>query len=154
LGNEKNDMEILEIEHDELQFKSFSNIKALEIGLRLKEIAEKKQLAITIDIERHSQQLFHYALEGTSKDNDQWIKRKNRVVNHFGKSSYYIKKYIEKKNTSLKDLFFLNSEEYSAFGGAFPIFMKDTGIVGTITVSGLPDVEDHNLVVAVIKEFI
>ncbi len=154
MNNNEDILKRLDDEHKDLQFKSFSNKKALQIGLKLLEIAEEKHLAITIDITRHNHQLFHYACEGTSKDNDEWVKRKSNVVNHFSKSSFYIKYFLEQNDTSLEKMFFLNQNKYSAFGGSFPIIIKDTGCIGTITVSGLPDEEDHKLVISVIKEFI
>ena len=146
-------LEIREQEHHTLQFKSFSNIKALELGLRLVDVAKEKQSPVTIDIQKNNQQIFHFAFEGTSKDNDEWIKRKNRIVNHFGKSSIYIKELLNEKKISLEEMFFIDSSKFSAFGGAFPIIIEDTGVIGTITVSGLPDEEDHNLVVSVIEEY-
>lgn len=154
MNNHEDILKRLDKEHKDLQFTSFSNKKALRIGHKLLEIAEEKDLAITIDITRHNQQLFHYACEGTSLDNDEWVKRKSNVVNHFGKSSFYIKHFLEQNKTSLEQMFFLNQNEYSPFGGSFPIIIKDTGCIGTITVSGLPDEEDHKLVISVIKEFI
>ena len=154
MNNDEDILKSLDKEHKDLQFQSFSNKKALEIGLRLHDLAEEKHLAITIDITRHNQQLFHYACEGTSIDNDEWVKRKSNVVNHFSKSSFYIKHFLKQNKTSLDQMFFLNQTEYSAFGGSFPIIIKDTGVIGTITVSGLPDEEDHKLVISVIKEFI
>ncbi len=143
-----------ECEHDELQFYSFSNSLALEVGLRIAAVAEEKKYPITIDIEKNSQKIFHYACEGTSRDNDRWIERKNRIVNHFGKSSSYIKALLEKNESTMENMFFLDSMKYSAFGGAFPILIRNVGPVGTITVSGLPDEEDHNLVVSIVREFI
>jgi uncharacterized protein (UPF0303 family) len=38
-------------------------------------------------------------------------------------------------------------KDYAAHGGSFPIVVKGTGQVGTITVSGLAGVDDHALVV-------
>ena len=143
-----------ECEHDELQFNSFSNRQALELGLRIAAVAEEKKYPIAIDIERNSQQIFHYACEGTSVDNDQWIVRKKRIVKRFGKSSSYIKTLLLKNGSTIENMFFLDSSEYSAFGGSFPIMIRNVGPIGTITVSGLPDEEDHNLVVSVVREFI
>ena len=149
-----NILEKLELEHEEIQFKSFSNSLALKIGLRLVEKAEKENLILAIDITRNNHQLFHYSFAGTSSDNDAWIIRKNRVVNRFEKSSIYMKEFIKDKNSSLEKMYCLDSMEYAAFGGSFPIIIKDTGVIGTVTVSGLPDEEDHEFVVSVLREFI
>ena len=141
-------------EHSELQFSSFSNSMALELGLRLVEKARLKEQVVTVDIRKHGQQIFHYALEGTSADNDSWIIRKSRVADRFGKSSLYMKELLLEKEKSLDELYFIDGSEYAAFGGSFPIIIKETGPIGTVTVSGLPDVEDHELVVSVLREFV
>ena len=77
----------LEAQEAELQFKSFSNEDALELGLAMVERARSRGLSVTVDISRAGQQLFHYACPGTSADNDQWIIRKSRAVLRFGHSS-------------------------------------------------------------------
>ena len=46
------------------------------------------------------------------------------------------------------------SGEFAAHGGAFPVIVRDVGVVGTVTVSGLPQEEDHRLVVAVLRAFL
>lgn len=145
-----------ELLHQEqaLQFSSFSNDEARLLGLRLVEIAVAEQLAITVDICRHGQQLFHCALAGTSVDNDEWIKRKNRMVNRFGHSSYYMGVYYRSRGTTVEESALLDPREYAAHGGAFPIVVREVGVVGTITVSGLPQAEDHRLVVRVLREYL
>src|SRR3954471_8904590 len=121
-----------------LQFSEFTNETALALGLALVETARSENKAVTIDVCRNGQQLFHYALPGTSPDNDEWIKRKNRVVNRYGHSSYYMGIYYKSRGTTLHERAFLDPAEYAAHGGSFPIIIKNVGVVGTITVSGLP----------------
>jgi uncharacterized protein (UPF0303 family) len=148
--------EILKIvagQEEELQFTEFTNEMALALGLALIEKARQKDKGVTINITRSGQQLFHYAFPGTSINNEQWIIRKNRVVNYFQKSSYYLATYLKSQGQTLEEKYFLSSRDYAAFGGAFPITVRNVGVVGTITVSGLPDHEDHLMVVETVKEF-
>jgi uncharacterized protein (UPF0303 family) len=156
--------EILAMEDDEqllrtlarqeelLQFTEFTNNTAIGLGMRLVEAARSEGKAVTADICRHGQQLFHCALAGTSADNDEWIKRKNRVVNRFGHSSYYMGIHYRSRNTTIEHSALLDPAEYAPHGGAFPVIIKHVGVVGTITVSGLPQQEDHALVVRIIAE--
>ncbi|WP_246314133.1 heme-degrading domain-containing protein [Paenibacillus foliorum] len=145
-----------EIDNEEktLQFKQFTNLTAYELGIKLVEAAIEKKLSVTIDICRGEQQLFHYALPGTTKDNDEWIKRKNRIVNRFYHSSYYMRIYYKLLNTTIQEKSYLDPSEYAAYGGAFPIHVQNVGVIGTITVSGLPQKEDHKFVVDVLKLFL
>ena len=140
-------------EEDEIQFGTFSNALALRIGLRLVEVATEAGQAVTIDIMRGEQQLFHHALEGTSADNDSWIQRKNRVVRRFGHSSFYMGLYYRSQDTTLQEKSLLDPREFAPHGGAFPLTIRGVGVVGTVTVSGLPQEEDHKLVVKVLREF-
>lgn len=137
-----------------LQFEAFTNETALELGMRFVEAARQDQLAITVDIRRNGQQLFHCAMPGTSADNDAWIKRKNRVVDQFGHSSYYVGRELASKQTTIQERFLLDPTRYAAHGGAFPIIVKRVGVVGTITVSGLPQQDDHKLVVRVLSAYL
>ncbi|MDA3846460.1 MAG: heme-binding protein, partial [Vallitaleaceae bacterium] len=84
-------LEQIEAQEKLLQFDSFSNEQAWEIGLKLVEKAKKEHKIVTIDITRNGHQLFHYALEGTTADNDAWILRKMNVVNRFSHSSHYMR---------------------------------------------------------------
>jgi uncharacterized protein (UPF0303 family) len=147
-------LENLKKEEETLQFTQFTNETAYRLGNKLVTGAIEKQLSMTVDICRGDQQLFHYALPGTSQDNDEWIKRKNRVVNRFLHSSYYMAIHYNILNTTIQEKSFLDPSEYAAFGGAFPIIIQNVGVVGTITVSGLPHKQDHDFVVEVIKEFL
>jgi uncharacterized protein (UPF0303 family) len=144
----------LEAQEAELRFPSFSNTEAIALGAAITERARSRGQAITVDIRRAGQQLFHCALEGTTTDNDQWTLRKGRAAERFGHSSFLIGVRLKLAGMSLGEKHFVDPLEYSAHGGAFPVFVEGTGLVGTITVSGLPQEEDHALVVECIREFL
>ena len=139
---------------EELQFDSFSNSTAHELGARLVEKAKAAKLPIAIDITRAGHRLFHMAMDGAAPDNAEWIERKNRVVNRFHHSSLYMGLSCKIAGVGLEERYLLEANIYAPHGGAFPIILKETGVIGTITVSGLPQVEDHALVVSVIREFL
>lgn len=144
----------LKQQEERLQFSSFSNADAVAIGLDLYALAKERQLPITIDIMRNGQQLFHLAMPGTSADNDQWVIRKCRLVNRFQASSFRIGTELRAEGRTLEDRYELSHYEYAAHGGCFPILIRDTGMVGTITVSGLAQEDDHALVVEAIERFL
>lgn len=141
-------------EEQELQFVSFNESTAWQLGFHLVERAQKEGLPIAIDITRGSHQLFHASLPGTSADNDEWIKRKVRLVYRFGHSSFYMGQLLKSKGKRLEEAYLIPEGEYGPYGGCFPVIVKGTGMVGTITVSGLPQEEDHKFVVQVIREYL
>ena len=141
-------------QEDELQFARFTNEMALELGLALLDEAKTHSGPITIDITRHGQQLFHYAMSGTAADNDDWIRRKNNVVRRFGHSSFYVGTSLRNAGQTMEEKYLLSSQDYAAHGGAFPLIIREVGVVGAITVSGLPQQEDHELVVTTVRRFL
>jgi uncharacterized protein (UPF0303 family) len=145
--------QLLQEEH-ELQFQSFNESIAWQIGCRLVERAQNERLPITIDITRGAHQLFHASLSGTSADNDEWIKRKVRHVYRFGHSSYYMGQLLKSKGKRLEEAYLISENDYAPNGGCFPVIIKNTGMIGTITVSGLPQEEDHKLVVHAIRDYL
>lgn len=147
-------MQMLLDQEQELQFKKFSNKDAWEIGRTLVERAMDEGKVVTIDIARNGHQLFHYAMPGTTPDNDEWIERKKRVVNRFNHSSHYMSMKLASQGLTIEEKYLLSESMYAAHGGSFPIIIKDTGVIGTITVSGMPSAEDHKMVVDVIKAYL
>ncbi len=141
-------------EERELQFVRFNEATAWEIGSQLVAAATQKALPITIDITRGDHQLFHAALPGTSADNDEWIKRKVRLVYRFGHSSFYMGQLLKSKGKRLEDAYLIPESQFAPHGGCFPVIVKGTGMVGTITVSGLPQAEDHQLVVETVRTYL
>lgn len=141
-------------EEEELQFAAFTNETAWELGHALVDAAHRGGLSVTVDIRRGEQQLFHYALPGTAADNDAWIERKNRVVRRFGHSSFYVGSKHRIDGTDFAERELVDPREYAAHGGAFPVIVRGVGVVGTVTVSGLPQADDHALVVEALGRFL
>jgi uncharacterized protein (UPF0303 family) len=133
----------------ELQFPSFDYDTAWRLGLSLRELALSRKQSIVIDIRRFGQPhqpLFYTALGGTP-DNARWVQRKINVVARFHRSSYAVGLTLEQTNRTFADRYNLPDADYAPHGGCFPIHVVGTGIIGSVTISGLPQRDDHNLVV-------
>jgi len=141
-------------EEEELQFSNFNEDTAWQIGSWLVAHATREKLPVTIDISRAGHQLFHASRPGTSADNDEWVKRKVRLVYRVGHSSFYIGQLLKSQGKRIEEKFLLSESEYAPHGGCFPVIVKGTGLVGTITISGLPQAEDHKLVVLAIRTYL
>jgi uncharacterized protein (UPF0303 family) len=137
-----------------LRLRGFDNDDAWRLGSLLVELARAQGSAVTIDIRRGGQQLFHTALPGTTPENDAWIERKSRVVDLFGCSSYLVGQRFRDRGTTFEDSSRLDPGRYAAHGGALPLHVIGVGVVGTVAVSGLPQREDHALVVKALEIFI
>jgi uncharacterized protein (UPF0303 family) len=144
----------LDRQEAELRFDRFDHDTAWALGLALVEKARARGLPVTVDLRRNGHQLFHAALPGTAPDNDAWIMRKTRVVDRFGRSSFNVGERARQGGTTFEDQMRLDPDLYAAHGGAFPVNVRGVGVVGTVTVSGLPQLEDHAFVVEVLAEFL
>ncbi|MFE3638182.1 heme-degrading domain-containing protein [Streptomyces cellostaticus] len=147
-------VEELEAQERRLVFRQFTYDDAWALGSLLVELARERQAPVAIDIHRAGQQLFHAALPGSTPDNDAWILRKRRVVERYGASSYLVGARFRAKGTTFEESSRLDVDTYAAHGGAFPVRVENVGVVGTVTVSGLPQLQDHRFVVEALERFL
>ena len=141
-------------QEDRLQFAAFDNDTAWRLGVTLVEAARARGVHVTVDIRRGDQQVFHAAMPGTTADNDEWVERKIRVVRRFEHSSYYMGRTYTDAGKNFADQPHIDPGLFAAHGGCFPILVRGAGIVGTVTVSGLPQAVDHDLVVTTLETFL
>ena len=144
----------LEAQERRLVFRQFTHDDAWELGSLLVRLARERQAPVAIDIHRAGQQLFHAALPGSTPDNDAWISRKRRVVERYGSASYLVGARFRAKGTTFEDSSRLDPDVYAAHGGSFPITVEGVGVIGAVTVSGLPQLQDHRFVVEALEEFL
>jgi uncharacterized protein (UPF0303 family) len=147
------DLDRVSLQERELQFAAFDEQTAWRLGSRLRALAEERSLSIVVDVRRFGQPLFYTALQGTTPDNVEWVKRKSNVVARFHRSSYGVGLTMKSKNDSLEARG-LPISDYASHGGSFPLTVQGAGIIGSVTVSGLPQRADHELVVEVLCELL
>ena len=141
------DLERVALQERDLQLPRLDAQIAWELGVRLRTMAVERGLAVVIDVRRFGQPLFYTALEGTTPDNVEWVRRKSNVVARFHRSSYAVGLKLEAKNDTLTAQQGLPLADYATHGGSFPLTVAGAGVVGSVTVSGLPQRDDHELVV-------
>ena len=134
----------------ELVFPSFDAATAWSLGNTLRAMAVERKAPVVIDIRRFGdphQQLFYTALAGTTPDNARWVARKSKIVARFHRSSYAAGLYLQDQGVTFEQKYSLPDTDYATHGGAFPITASGAGIIGCVTVSGLPQRADHELAV-------
>jgi uncharacterized protein (UPF0303 family) len=141
------DLERIALQERELQLPRLDAEIAWELGSSLRTMAAERRLAIVIDVRRFGQPLFYAAMGGTTPDNVEWVRRKSNVVARFHRSSYAVGLKERTKNESLLKSQGLPIADYATHGGSFPLAVAGAGVIGSATVSGLPERGDHELVI-------
>lgn len=145
--NVSRDLERIELQEAELVLAKFDFEVAWLIGNRLRDLGAARRAPIVIDVRLFGQPLFYTALSGSVPDNADWVRRKSNTVARFHRSSYHVGLSLKQADTTLQERYSLPSTEFSSHGGAFPLRLKEVGVIGSVSVSGLPQRDDHELVV-------
>ncbi|SMH53251.1 heme-degrading domain-containing protein [Mesorhizobium australicum] len=137
-----------------LVFDAFDEAAAFELGSALRARALADSLPINIDIRLWDRPLFYAAMPGSRSSNQDWARRKINAVRHFLKPSYRL--FLEQggKDQVIAAHHGLPATDYIFAGGAFPIRVRNAGVIGAVAISGLPSREDHNSVVAVLADLL
>ncbi len=140
----------LEAEDPTLILPYFDETMALRLGNAIVALAQARKAPVVVNIRNASRCFFHAALPGSSANNDNWARRKSNAALMAGHASLLIgmrhaahNRTVEGEGWSLTD--------FSDSGGAVPLRVAGAGIVAVATVSGLPQVEDHQMVVEAIR---
>jgi len=126
---------------------------AVAIGMSILRVAIERNLPVTIEVRLRDRVVFRAARNGTDATNDLYIGGKARLVERFGHASLYERLRYEAEGTTFEDATLLTFPEYAPHGGGFPLVVDGAGQVGAVIVSGLPQLEDHALVVECLASF-
>ncbi len=145
-------LEIVTAQEESLQPDHFDAADAWQLGLILRDLGLEIGADMAVHISLLGAQVFHCGLGHLKPNFDHWIARKQRGTLECWKSSLRLKLEALCGGNQLEDHGFTASEVVFC-GGCFPLRLKTLGVVGAITVSGLKDVEDHQLAVDALAKF-
>ena len=146
--------EQLALEESVLVFPSFELLDAVELGEIALDMGLDRSLPIAIEIRMGDWVVFHASLPGSKPENDSWIARKARVVAATGRSTMYERVKAEEEGIDWYSHYNRPEETHAIHGGGLPINVAGNGMVGSLFISGLPQVEDHLFGIEVLAEFL
>ena len=130
-----------------LVFDQFDEAVAFSLGSRVRERAAREKLALVVDVRTWDRPLFYCAMPGTTADNPEWVRRKFNGVRRFHRSSYRMVLEQNREDRLFPPSRALDAADYVLAGGGFPLRIKGLGPIGAITISGLPERDDHQVAV-------
>jgi uncharacterized protein (UPF0303 family) len=147
------DLEKLIRQEDLLVFSDFDENIAKEISEKIVKLASSRGQAVTVEARIGEAMVYLEAMRGTAPANSDWARRKQNLVRLTGMSSYRMS-LLGMLGWDVVTTMGLNPRDYVAAGGSFPVRVNGVGLIGAITVSGLPQREDHQLVVEVLSAYL
>ena len=131
-----------------LVFSRFDEAAAFEIGAAIRADGLARRYPIIVDIQLWDRPLFYAALPGSTATNANWARRKRNVVRMIGKSTYRLVLEKNRPDRTFAPGEGLDPADYVLAGGGFPIRVEAASLIGAIAVSGLPERQDHGVIVA------
>lgn len=141
------DIDFIDRQERELWYDRFTDDDAWSLGYQLRSWAVEINAPVVIDVSSFDRTLFFAALPRSVPDNTEWVRRKSNVVARFHRSSYGFGLKLKHDGVTLESRYGLAFNDYAAHGGSFPLQVRGVGPIGSVTVSGLPQRDDHELVV-------
>ncbi|MFI3174818.1 MAG: heme-binding protein [Bacillota bacterium] len=151
------DMDILKIvekQEEEFQFDKFTHEDAWTLGNIIVDLSKKHGFQAAISIRLMSgYTVFQYGFDGTGLDHHNWMIRKQRSTEVKMMSTMRLEYILKTNNLDMKEAWFMDPMEYSTCPGAFPIKVKGAGMIGTIIVSGISVLTDHDLIIEALNQY-
>lgn len=144
------DIAMIALQEERLRFTAFDENTAWTLGSLLRTKVEQRGATAVIEIRLARETVFFCAMPGAAPANADWARRKRNTVELLNRSSYATGLVLLQEQSSLESKMGLSTRDFATHGGSFPIFVVGVGWIGAVTVSGLPQREDHAIVVQVL----
>ena len=127
-------VKVLTMQEEILQFSHFTNEDAWELGSYMVEEAARNDLPVAVSIRlNNGYTVFQYGFSGTNCSNELWMKRKENTVRMMEMSSLRLYMLLKLKQETLEE---------------------GVGVIGSVIVSGLDHMADHDFAVACISQYL
>ena len=125
-------------------FEHFTERDAHTLGEAMRAEALANNLPIVLDIRAGDTPLYAVMLPGATAENFDWARRKRNLA-LLTKQDTWSHGQRRLEGHDILDELGLDVRDYASHGGCIPVFLADSVLVATVTVSGLPQKEDHEL---------
>ena len=147
------DIAVIKNQEQELVLPAFDEHVAFALGSSIYQRATAEGLSLVVDIRTWDRQMFFAAMPGTSADNAEWVRRKINTVRRFQKASYRL--VVERGGDAMfSEIVNAPAADYVIAGGGFPLRVVGAGIIGSLTISGLPGRSDHGVAVDALCDYL
>ena len=147
-------LKVLEMQEEILQFSHFTNEDSWALGCQIVAEAARLGAGVAVSIRlNNGYTVFQHGMDGTNLINAQRLERKQQTVKLTEESSLQMYVRLKQREKELEELI-PDSSGCLAVGGAFPIRVEEVGVIGSVAVSGLGHVADHDLLVKCISRYL
>ena len=147
------DIALIKSQEQELVLPALDEHVAFVLGSAIYQRATTEGLSLVVDIRTWDRQMFFAATPGTSADNAEWVRRKINTVRRFQKASYRL--VAERGGDAMfSEIVNAPATDYVIAGGGFPLRVAGAGIIGSLTISGLPGRSDHGVAVDALCDYL
>lgn len=136
-----------------LEVPTFDNDDAVALGVVAVDAIRELGRTLAVRIVLRGDVVFQAKLATTGPGNDPWLRGKAAVAERFGEPSLRVRRTHEEAGTPFEERDDVDHDVLKAHGGSLPIRVAGE-LVGTITMSGEPDVVDHQVVTEAARRYL
>jgi uncharacterized protein (UPF0303 family) len=130
----------------------FTKEDAFELGTLAAGVIQERELSLAVDIVVGKDLVYRAKLGNTGPGNDAWLEGKAAVARKFGAPTLLVKLRQAETGVPFTDLK-LDHDKLKAHGGSIPLYVGGK-LVATITMSGEPDVLDHETCAEAVNRYV